>query len=259
MTEGKKPETMGDSLSVQTEDKLLVEFEAACPVKVVDLFIYADSWTRSLLFHKRYDSLPDGPVCLTGLPGELMAVAIANSPLPLKLEALRNYFSMELLQMNYADEDPAWPVQSGVSSAKDSVRLVLEPLLCEVRVLSLTNCLPGTPLAENIRLFLTEVNAAAEILRFDGFRPVETVDDPAEIKHPEMMEARLRAPVGMYAVRPGLSLFCYPSDGQEGPGTPLPVIVMEYTVGDASYSYSQRLPPLRRGEKTKLDLHFGVF
>ena len=240
------------------QDTLTIRLTAGRPVKTLDLLIYDHSWTRSLKWHGSFEYMPQ-ELAIPGLSGDLIAVAIANSPAPLNAEALRSFDSAELLQMRYADEDPDCPLMSAVSAANGTAELHLLPLLCEVQVLSISNSIPGSPLAENVRISLTGVNASAEVLRFDGFRPVETVDSPAEVKHPSIMECRIPQPIGMYTVYPAIKLFCYPSDGPEAPGCPLPEIVLECTVAGESLCIIRPLPPIGRAETIKADLDIALF
>jgi len=195
-------------------DSLLsfINISASYPIKNLDLFVYADSWTRLLDRHYNLQNLHPTSTTILTLPGDKRLVIIANSPYEFNIEALRAFDSIELLEMNYADEDPDYPLMSAfeVFTAGDSVKVELTPMLCPVEILEVQNCLEDTPLLQNPRVRLTNINAKAELLRFSGFHPTDIIESPDEIGHPKMMSQHLPSDIGLYTQHPGTTLYCYP-------------------------------------------------
>lgn len=235
----------------QVKDTLHVRVSARHPIKTLDIFVYRDRPTKPLETHVRVEGS-----AVPGIPsesGDRIVAAVANSPAEFNLEALRSFDSIELLSMDYRDENPAAPVMSGtLASDANEVELALVPLLCPILLVSVENCLDM--LAENVSVTLRQVNSRAEIFRSDGFRPTETVDTPEEAAHPEMMKARLPCDVGLFVQYPGITLYGYPNDCSAVLGIPQTELVLDYVTGGNRRSTVVPVHPLRRGETTPVRL-----
>lgn len=255
----------------QVKDTLHICVSAHYTIKTLDVFVYRDKPTKPLETHVRVAGSEVTRSVVTGsemtrsemtrsevagivsAKGDRIVAAVANSPAEFNLEALRSFDSIELLCMDYRDEDPAAPVMSGVlASASDTVDLPLTPLLCPILLVSVENSLDA--LAEDVSISLRQVNSRAEIFRSDGFRPTETVDTPQETAHPEMMKARLPCDVGCYVQYPGLTLYGYPNDCQAVLGVPQTELVLDCRVGGERHSTVVPVHPLRRGETVPVQL-----
>jgi len=237
----------------ETADSLLVclNFPGSAAVRTVDLLIWRDTLDRPLSAHARTGRT--GAFKLPGPGGGCLVAAIANCPYELNTAALAHYESAELLTMLYRDEDPEYPLLSAVARSEgDTAALTLRPLLCPVKLRSIAN---GTGrLLRNPSVTLTHVNASAEMLRFSGFRPSETVDSPASVAHPEMMRARLPYDLGEGTLFPSLTLYTYPDDAAPGLGSLPAELVLTATVDGSPYTYRTPLPGCGRGETVNAEI-----
>ncbi len=186
--------------------------------------------------------------------GSKIIIAIANSPYEFNLKALQCFDSAELLTMYYRDENPQFPLMSAISfSDENSISLNLKALLCPVKVLSISNS--TDKLLSHPRLSLRKINASAEMLRSDGFRPSITIDSPAEISHPQMMFSQLPFDLGYDTCHPMTTLYCYPQDAETSLGTPKTEIVLSAEVDGSTQQYATPLPKAGRGETIVINLN----
>jgi hypothetical protein len=186
--------------------------------------------------------------------GSKIIIAIANSPYEFNLKALQCFDSAELLTMYYRDENPQFPLMSAISfSHEDSIFLKLKALLCPVKVLSISNS--TDKLLSHPRLSLRKINASAEMLRSDGFRPSITIDSPAEISHPQMMFSQLPLDLGSDTCHPMTTLYCYPQDTETSLGTPRTEIVLSAEVEGSTQHYATPLPKAGRGKTIVINLN----
>lgn len=186
--------------------------------------------------------------------GSKIIIAIANSPYEFNLKALQSFDSAELLTMYYRDENPQFPLMSAISfSDENSISLNLKALLCPVKVLSISNS--TDKLLSHPRLSLRKINASAEMLRSDGFRPSITIDSPAEISHPQMMLSQLPFDLGYDTCHPMTTLYCYPQDAETSLGTPRTEIVLSAEVDGSTQQYATPLPKAGRGETIVINLN----
>lgn len=233
------------------------------PVRTLDFFIYRDRGTRPLERHLHFGAGDPPPVLPELTAGEKVLVAVANSPWPFRVGALAFFEAAEQMSMRYDEEDAEAPVLSAVHpfllpsrSAADTLTLDIRllPLLCRVEVCSVFRDFPGDERIEGPRVHLQTVNAAAELLRCDGFRPTETLDNPDLLKSPELMRRPLPVDIGFFMQFPAVSLYAYPNDPEEGGlGTPRTRLVLEGRIGGRTCRWESDLPALRRGFRLKTD------
>lgn len=229
-----------------------IELSIECPggVRSLDLFIYRDTLTHPLETHLRLEAPIPEPLIVDSKPGDRILVAIANSPAPFREEALQRYDAAEQLEMYYREEDPNYPLMSAVTAFTEGpVRIGLTPLLCPVNILHINN-LTGLALS-GARVQLKGVNSHVQMLRTDGFRTVETEDNPGKLAHPEMMRREIQAEIGHELSSPGLELYCYPFDG-EGPNCT--TLVLSAVADGEPREWTFALPPLSRGQPTAMEL-----
>ena len=231
-------------------DSLSICITAPGGIRVLDIFLYRDVPTRPLERHMRIEEPVPRRIRLESASGERFIVLIANSPAPFNISALQSLDGAEQLEMHYRDEDPLFPLMSGVChTGTDAAEAYLTPLLCRVAVRSISN-FTGQPLF-GASVSLRRVNSHVQMLRFDGFRPVETVDSPAWAAHPEMLSRVVGGVIGEEEVYPDITLFCYPFDG-DGPSGTLLVFSAESTSGHLERTFA--LPPVSRGSSMDISL-----
>ena len=256
---GCTPETSVESSApVETpepERKVAVRLEADSglwPLRSIDIFVYADTPTRPLEAFLSLKEKPAGPVELALEPGDKTIVALGNSPWEYRLEALSRLDALEQLSMRYDEEDGARPLLSGSAAlrAKEgaSVLLRLDPLLCPVRIVSVNRAFSGDLRIEEPAVHLERVNASAEVLRRDGFRPVELLSRGSPMHDPSLLEQALPCDIGYFTQYPGTQLQSYPNDESEpSAGTPRTLLVLEGRIGGEACRWETELPPVRRG------------
>lgn len=280
--------------SASQSDSISITISAPCNVKTLDFFVYRDSLNRPLESHLRLNNdkirksadlckgmderadkeggervnaeagqkpgkaagqeLSKANFKLPSSRGSKIIIAIANSPYEFNLKALQCFDSAELLTMYYRDENPQFPLMSAISfSHEDSIFLKLKALLCPVKVLSISNS--TDKLLSHPRLSLRKINASAEMLRSDGFRPSITIDSPAEISHPQMMFSQLPLDLGSDTCHPMTTLYCYPQDTETSLGTPRTEIVLSAEVEGSTQHYATPLPKAGRGKTIVINLN----
>lgn len=221
--------------------------DPGCPVRRLDLFVYGSGGTQELERHLQFSSLPDS-LEVKALPGEKILVGIANSPHRFKLNALGRYDAMTQLAFSFTDDDPAWPVLGGECTTRDGAGTVpLQPLLCRIRLVSVSNTMDGYELLEDPRVRLVDLPDAAQILRQKEFRPAEVLDaGPWQA---------LPCDVGFFPQKPAIDLWCYPNDTPENIlGTPRPALEFECRIAGGLCSFEVPLPPLGRACTKEVDL-----
>lgn len=232
------------------ENNLSLTYSAPGGVRSLDLFIYRDTLTRPLESHQMFQAPVPDTLQLSSSQGDRLLVAIANSPAPFRLEALQRYESAELLEMYYRLEDPNYPLMSTVCSFSESpVKLELSPLLCRINIFHIAN-FTGMALS-GAKIQLKGVNSHVQILRGDGFRTIETEDNPGALAHPEMMLRQIQGEIGEELSAPDLTLFCYPFDG-EGPSST--TLAISATANGEQREWSFSVPPLKRGGSAGMSL-----
>lgn len=232
------------------ENALSILISAPGGVRSLDIFIYRDTLTRPLECHQRLEGPMPDTITPDSRPGERLLVAVANSPAPFRIEALQRYDSAEQLEMYYRMEDPDYPLMSATCSFNEGpVKLELSPLLCRINFYHIAN-FTGQALSA-ARLQLKGVNSHVQLLRTDGFRTVETEDNPAALACPEMMLRQIPGLIGDELSTPKLTLFCYPFDG-EGPNNTS--LIFTATANGEQREWTFPVPPLKRGASADMAL-----
>ena len=244
------PESEDPVPEVQVRDSVLTTVRLQTggePLRQLDLFIYDAEGTKNLQTYMHCDS-PSETVCLNALPGDKILVGIANSPRRFNLNALARFDAMEQLQFQFPDDSPDFPILGGFcQTGADRGDIRLRPLLCKVVLTTVSNTMDGYELVEEPRVRLTNLPAAAEILRDSGFRPNELLDAGAW--------QALPCDVGYFPQKPGIELWCYPNDTPENIlGTPRPCLELECVILGKTCSFECPLPPMERGSTKEVEL-----
>ena len=216
----------------------------------VDLFVYDTEGVGGLEQHAWMDTLRT-EFSLPTLPGDKRVVAIANSPHKLNTKALSRYDAMEKLLFSFVDDDPQRPVLGGSCTTHEQEgTVVLQPLLCQVVLASVSNTMDGFDLLEEPRIRLRDLPAGAEILRDKDFRPTELLDAGEW--------APLPCDVGFFTQEPRVTLWCYPNDTPADVlGVPRPTLEFSCRIRGETCSFDIPLPPLPRASRVEVDLTVG--
>ncbi|MBO4475487.1 MAG: hypothetical protein J5737_02020 [Bacteroidales bacterium] len=217
-------------------------------IRRTDIFVYNADGLRELLLTRSYGFLPDSAVFFCKARN-VTVVAIANSPRSFNTTALDRYDSIELLTYRFEEDSPTQPVMSGQKDveAGRAGYLTLAPLLSRVMIGEVANKLKGYVRLEDPRIYLENMNAAAEVLRTEGFHPSEMILSPPVRSLPY--------DIGVFAQIPGTELFCYPNDSQEATiGTPSTGFVLECEIEGETHQYRVTLPAITRNSTVRVDM-----
>lgn len=209
-----------------------------------DLFVYSLSDQKGLEIHRCFDDSSDVHT-LDLKEGEKEIIAIVNSPYKFNEQALGKLESLEQVQFMFEDESPTAPAMSGNGSltispdSQTEIGISVTPLLCRITLAEISNNLANYKRLENPRIFLRNLNPKAEILRENGFRPSENIE--------EGQRSPLPCDVGFYTQHPATTLYCYPNETPENMlGSPRTELVLECEIRDTTRQFTVELPPLGR-------------
>lgn len=222
--------------------------------EALDIFIFNDDGLQRLDSYQRIEPSGMEKITAASRKGEKIIAAVANSRIDKSgwsginsLDALRS--KVAVLQK----ENPGKPLMSGMTYAEmgtdAACTIKMQPLLSEIHIRSIRCDFSGKPYSgekmQNVKVYLTNVNAGAQIFSQSGFMPQQIVNagrlsesDLASFIHPEMLMKRLDSPVGNETVLPELSLYCYPNDcREESAGSPFTRFVIEGEISGHRYYY----------------------
>lgn len=216
----------------------------------VDVLVYSDDSSGKLIGMSRLPYAGDA-LYVPSADGAVVVVAIANLPGRLNAAALGRFDTAELLQVDWRDDNPSRRVASGVCrmdvDGDCEAEISLLPVMSCVTLASVTNTMSGYVRLENPRVWLTGLNSSAEILRQDGFRPVETIEAGESVPLP--------CDVGFYTQYPDLTLWCYPNDTPELTlGVTRTGIVLECAIKGETCRFESDLPPIPRDGRILAEL-----
>lgn len=227
-------------------------------VHTLDVFMFNDDGLRKLDSYQRYDR-PSRTLSIASTAGDKIVVAVANPPESgYSVRQVGTYDALEHLMAHLYEDDPEFPLMTGegVVAAGGRCTISLEPMMSEVVLNSVLCDFSGKPysgeLLENARVYLTNVNASAEILRQDGFKPLDILNagrlserDMEQMACPSAVVKDIytgigasRHAIGAAKRNVGVTLYAYPNDVQdESIGTPYTRLVLEGTVGGEKTYY----------------------
>lgn len=245
------PAMHGIPVTIKLESKvpgLLPECES------LDIFIFNDDRLKRLDSYQR--TAPSGleKITTASREGKKIIAVIANSRL--EREGWSWVNSLDALLSTAAGlqkENPEKPLMCGLAyidmGTDADCTINMQPLLSEIHIRSIRCDFSGRPYSgeqlENVRIYLTNVNAGALIFGQSGFMPQQIVNagrlsenDLAAFSHPEMLIKRMESPVGNETAIPEISLYCYPNDcNEESAGSPFTRLVIEGEISGHRYYY----------------------
>ena len=227
-----------------------LSLKAEYPVEHCDIFIFEASGLRRL---QKHFLCSGADTTLYGIQGDLLVAAIANCPGKFNDKAAERYDLLENFIFPYCEDRPDTPLMSatGLFAEGEALHLELTPLLCRIEL----SCIESYIDIYNMLAYLENVNASAEPLRQNGFVPSSMLnsyafcDDDSDIMRvPSMLWTTVPPPRNWrYDYRPGISLYCYPNEGDDGPGSPASEIVLEAESEGEALRFHCPLGKLPRG------------
>ena len=234
-------------------DSLLIHINSTLPYDHLDILVYKDTLTQPLESHFRFGSGIN--LRIPCHPGSKIVAAIADIDGELAEGLVPDRFStLEQLSMNYADENPYAPLQSGYVTidGKRRCELALSPLLCTIEIGEIS--IDGDyPLLDPVA-GLTGVSASADIFRYDGFHPSYTLDGPETLRYPMMMLTEIPFDIGNTPREAGIRLYCYPNEDEYSPGGSGTSIIVSGIIEEGFKQFDIPLGPLRRGGFLEKDI-----
>ena len=230
-------------------DSILMHICSQRPYGHIDIFVYSDTLSREL---EHYERFPGGqPFIRMNISGGTKIVAAIADVQSEFNELPGNFDIMERITMDYADENPSDPLQSGfaVADSGATVELELSPLLCPVTINSI--CFESNAPLCDAFVQLERVNANAELFRSVGFHPIRTLSGPETLDYPFMMLREIPFYIGSRPQQAGLTLYCYPNEDEAPRGTGLLVRGLS---GGILKEFHIPLGRICRGHKLELDI-----
>jgi hypothetical protein len=228
-------------------DSLTIHINSSRPYGHLDLFVYSDTLTQDLETHLRINR--ENTLRINTSHGGKFIVAMADLPGVFSYENIpKNFAVMEHLSMNYADENPEAPFQSGYchSYTGERAELSITPLLCRIIIKSI--CLEGNAPLKNPVIQLANVNESGLILQSDGFYPSSVLSGPEGLKYPFMIMRELPFDIGSKPIRTGISLWCYPNEYEGGPGRTGTSITVSGTINGVFHQFYIPLGSVHRSD-----------
>lgn len=220
----------------------------------LDIFAFNDDGLKRLDSYQRFSGVSADAVSAASRRGSKILVAVANTGRAKEDWAFINSF--DAILMTEADirlEDPSCPSMGGIAYAdmgEDSeCRMELMPLLSEIHIRSIRCDFSDRPYKgerlEDVKVYLTNVNARACLFASSGFKPEDIVNqgrlsdtDMKSMRCPEMLFRTLDTEIGSSPEEVDVRLYCYPNDcDEESPGSPFTRLVIEGRAGGYTYYY----------------------
>lgn len=240
---GEEPEVVDSTLTV-----LHLQNSSRYAVEDVQILIYKSDGTRELEQLLRLDEFTETVEVVT-TEGEKLVAAVANCGKALSPVALGRYDSLSEFGYDFSDENCEAPVMSGECRTRGNMgEISLVPLLCEVVIESVANCLDENyELVENPRVRLTGISGYAGVMQDSDFFPTE-IQDRGEWTD-------LPYDIGMLTQNPGTTLYCYPNETPESSlDSSRTVLEFECEIFGRVCSFEIPLPPFGRGARLLVEL-----
>lgn len=253
----------------QSEDRLAVErsvrkgaatkAESWWLVRRMDLFVFNDDGIQGLDSYKRDYAYSTGQFTAASSSGDKIIVAIANSQLTNDdIADIRVYEDLIQLKTRLADETAEYPLMTGETRVcvgeQSECSVTLYPMLSEIFLSSVTCKMDGAyagKTLQKVKAYLTNVNGRTEMMRWDGFRPSEILNQ-GKLSESDMQALNYQRLLYSYLgngqkIDNGYSygktsLYCYPNDAaEESLGTPYTTLVIEGLLDGKTNYYPVRI------------------
>lgn len=229
----------------------------------LDIFFF-DSEEPFLLDSYQQVDMGESPLyCMSAPEGKIIAALssvdgdiYARSGITRLSDLSRESFSLE-------EDKPQNPFLAGKTSAREgasrTVFLKLEPLICTIRVRSVSADFRARPYS-NLNCQLDKlylINAVCECIPFggDGPSPLSWVNLGMCTKESPMLCADGPGEVTPMRTYPGTELYSYPNPATEdSPGNPVTRLVLECRAGETKCYYPINLPGMEAGKCYELDI-----
>ena len=220
----------------------------------LDIFVFKDDDLETLDCYQRIDWPEewDGNVCSSA--GDRTISIFANSGKEAnEWTRIRSREGLEKISASLEQENRNHPFMSGEARiiAREgiltSAELSLRPLASEICLRSICCDFTGKPYAgeeiTEVKVYLTNINAECGILEDGEILPRRLInsarlcpEDLDSFDDPGLIYQELDINIGRAWLKPGISLWCYPSNAsEESIGTPFSRLVIEGKIAGQTY------------------------
>lgn len=233
------PETTIKSITLSIENASEIGGE----IRQLDIFSYSDH----LLQHRTISHFQD-TVHIPVISESGVLVILANAFGSFNHQGLYHYDAWNELSIDIRNDNPNFPIMRDMIHWNATIQTLsskLKPLLCEVRLRSVTQYLGDDLLLENPRVWLESASTYGALFR-DGNYPPMYQESTTPIFLP--------GDIGLYTQYPNISLWCYPNEIPVTPTNPATRFVIEYEIEGKTYKFSKEIHPLSPNSVSYIDI-----
>lgn len=214
-------------------------------VREMDIFVFCNDRMQKLDCYQKVNDPGSWNHELISSSGKRIIFICANSrKTMMDWRVITSLSSFKNITSSLEEEDMHTPFMSGMievdAGREDKCKpLALSPLYSIININSIRCDFTGRPYAgerlEEVKVYLTNVNAECRILDHSEIRPTRIInagrlreEDISMFVNPDLIFKHIPESIGKQALYPEILLICYPNNSQsEGPGAPFTRLVIE--------------------------------
>ena len=219
-------------------------------VRDIDLLIFNDDRLQKLDTYQKVSPASCSTVKAASGSGEKIMTAIANGQRDrFEWADINSRKGLDRITATLEKEDRNHLLMSGECRCRAGGRanLSLQRLCSEICLRSISCDFKGRPYEglelENVRVYLTNVNAEASVISEQPYHPVRIINagalnesDATHFMDRSMIIQEIDGRIDSNVRNLNISLLCYPNEAEEeGPGTPFTKLVIEGRTGGETY------------------------
>lgn len=228
-------------------------------MKRMDIFVFNDGEVQNLDSYRREYAYTNGTVSVASGEGDKLVVAIANSRLTNDdISKVSVYEDLNGIRTLLVDDNPEYPLMTGegrfCAGSDNGCAVVLYPMMSEIHIASVSCDMDGAytgKYLQKVKAYLTNVSNSTEMMRWDGFRPSEILNN-GRFSESDMQRLSCQRMLYNYIGNGkksatgysygSASLYCYPNDSrEESAGTPFTTLVIEGLLDGKTQYYPIRI------------------
>ena len=244
---GEDPPAISPPADATTE--ILTRAPLSEELSSLHVFVYNDDSLRRLDSYHEFNPGDDKLLRCTSRSGKKIFAAVANLDVSgMDWREISSFEALEKLMADFREEDPDYPVMTGIVKAEAGnpvpLTMELKRLMSTIRITSVSADFKGREydgaVIEDAKAYLININGRCEVFREGGFTQTEMVnfhsgEDSESLPHPEMVSCPI-GDIGDSPFSPGISFYCYPNDtGDDTVSAPMTRLVIEGKVRGVRY------------------------
>lgn len=234
------PETTNKFITLEIENASGIGGE----IRQLDIFSYSDH----LLQHRNIPHYQD-TIHIPVVSQSGVVVILANAFGSFNHQGLYHHDAWNEVSINLKNDNPLLPIMRDMIHWHDPVQTLtskLKPLLCEIRLRSITHYLGDTFLLESPRVWLESASTYVALFREGNYPPINQ-EDTSPVFMPN--------DIGIYTQYPNISLWCYPNETPITPTSPPTKLIMEYELNGKTCKFSQEIHPILANGISYIDIN----